>query len=54
MNTENNHSHTGNIDTKDNNEFSTKSYGTQQLKDEIMGNMNEELDLANYSLNQAS
>ena len=41
-------------DTNDNNEFSTKSYGTQQLKDEIMRNMNEGLDLANYSLNQAS
>ena len=50
MDAENNHTYTDNIDTKNNDEFSkfsTKSYGTQQLKDEVMENMNEGLDVAN-------
>ena len=48
MDTENNHTYTDNIDIKNNNGLATENYGTQQLKEEIMGNMNEGLDLANY------
>jgi len=55
VDTENNHTYTDNIDIKNNNGLATENYGTQQLKEEIMGNMNEGLDLASYySLNQVS